>query len=363
MKQLLIFLLFVSWCTRDVSAQVGIGNVVPESQTILDLTNTNNRGFLLPQSYPNNSSAPTGVLFYSFNDNSLFYKESSAINGLGAWKYKFNYSFSNNVYYNHNGYVGIGTSAPFAPLHIKSNDTVVAIEGVSSSIISFYPTTYSNGEKAAISINSTNSNNIKITNNYNGGNVQVEVGTGGSFNVVGGKVFEYGIPVLTPGMIMMWYGSINSIPSGWGLCNGDTYSRVDGTGTITTPNLSSKFVVGAGDAYNVAQTGGATKDTLTTDNFPIHNHNFSTSNASGGAHKHKIYYSDKTSGGSPLGDMLEFENDGVGADGSLYTNNNADDGYHTHNYSFTTSPTGGNGNNLVLDNLPPYYVLCYIMKL
>lgn len=363
MKQLLILFLFVSYYSRDLRAQVGIGNVVPENETILDLTNTNNRGILLPQSYPNTSAAPSGVLFYSLNDNSLFYKETNAINGLGAWKYKFNYSFSDNVYYDRNGYVGIGTSSPFAPLHIKGNDTIVAIEGISSSILSFYPTTYSNGEKGAISINSTNSNKINISNNYIGGNVQVEVGNGASFNVVGGKVYEYGIPVVSPGMIMMWYGSINSIPTGWGLCNGNTYFKVDGTGTITTPNLSSQFVVGAGGAYNVAQTGGATKDTLTTDNFPIHNHNFSASNSSGGSHRHLIYWSDKTSGGSPVGDMLEFENDGVGADGSLYTNNGVYDGYHTHNFSFTTNSTGGSGNNLVIDNLPPYYVLCYIMKL
>lgn len=45
---------------------------------------------------------------------------------------------------------------------------------------------------------------------------------------------------MMPGMIMMWHGSVATIPSGWHLCDG-------AAGTI---DLRNKFLIGAGDAYN-----------------------------------------------------------------------------------------------------------------
>ena len=50
------------------------------------------------------------------------------------------------------------------------------------------------------------------------------------------------------GGIIMWSGSVASIPSGWVLCDG----------TNSTPNLSDKFVVAAGSTYAVGDTGNAT---------------------------------------------------------------------------------------------------------
>ena len=51
------------------------------------------------------------------------------------------------------------------------------------------------------------------------------------------------------GGIIMWSGSIASIPATWALCDG----------TNGTPNLKSRFVIGAGDtAYPVDGTGGDT---------------------------------------------------------------------------------------------------------
>ena len=65
----------------------------------------------------------------------------------------------------------------------------------------------------------------------------------------------YGIIGTTPsvsavpaGGIIMWSGSIGSIPSGYYLCDG----------TNGTPNLKDSFVVGAGNTYSVGNTGGFT---------------------------------------------------------------------------------------------------------
>ena len=53
--------------------------------------------------------------------------------------------------------------------------------------------------------------------------------------------------LIPTGIISMWSGALNAIPSGWALCNGEN----------GTPDLRDKFVVGAGGNYGVGATGGA----------------------------------------------------------------------------------------------------------
>lgn len=63
----------------------------------------------------------------------------------------------------------------------------------------------------------------------------------------------YGIPNTTlvsnpipSGSIIMWSGSIGSIPAGYVICDG----------LNSTPDLQDKFVVGSGSTYAVADNGG-----------------------------------------------------------------------------------------------------------
>ncbi len=49
------------------------------------------------------------------------------------------------------------------------------------------------------------------------------------------------------GVIVMWSGSLDSIPAGWALCDGS-----DGT-----PDLSNRFVLGVGAAEYLGNTGGS----------------------------------------------------------------------------------------------------------
>ena len=66
----------------------------------------------------------------------------------------------------------------------------------------------------------------------------------------------------TSGMIMLWSGSIGSIPSGWYLCDG----------TNGTPDLRDRFVVGSGNTYAVGNTGGFTSSVTSSigTNLPLY---------------------------------------------------------------------------------------------
>lgn len=64
------------------------------------------------------------------------------------------------------------------------------------------------------------------------------------------------------GMIIEWYGSIASIPSGFALCDGNN----------GTPDLRNRMVIGAGDTYAVGASGGTLTHTHTV-NQPGHSHN------------------------------------------------------------------------------------------
>ena len=114
---------------------------------------------------------------------------------------------------------------------------------------------------------------------------------------------------MMPGMIMLWYGSIASIPSGWTLCNGAN----------GTPNLQGKFVTGAAPSvYTPGTTGGSAS----------HNHDFT-----GDGHNHSL----------PLGTSVC--NSGV-------------PNYFDHNTD--SSPATGTTDGK--DGRPPFHCLCYIMK-
>jgi hypothetical protein len=126
-----------------------------------------------------------------------------------------------------------------------------------------------------------------------------------------------GYGLIPQGGIIMWSGAIANIPSGWALCDG----------TNSTPNLTDRFVVGAGNTYSVADSGGNNSVNI----YHTHPYSGTTGNNSGLAGQ-------GLSAGGFYGYALNF---------------------HTHDYSGTT---GGWGST-TLDTRPPYYALAFIMKL
>lgn len=153
-----------------------------------------------------------------------------------------------------------------------------------------------------------------------------------------------GIP---SGVIAMWSGQSTNIPDGWALCNGQN----------GTPNLTDKFIIGAGAKYSPGNTGGEETHTLTTSEMPSHNHTLSLNGlscSSAGSHSHTVPYSSNATGGS-----YNIAGTGGNASNSKTTSSS---GGHTH--AITGSGTiGSTGSGTAHNNMPPYYALCFIMKL
>ena len=96
--------------------------------------------------------------------------------------------------------------------------------------------------------NVTVASNINTTNILTTGNLTVNGTTtlqGLTTNTINtNKVFEYSFMLLPAGIIVMWTGSV--APNGWALCDGGSYTRLDGSGTIISPDLRGRFVLGIG---------------------------------------------------------------------------------------------------------------------
>jgi len=155
------------------------------------------------------------------------------------------------------------------------------------------------------------------------------------------------------GGIIMWSGSVLNIPTGWTLCDG----------TDSTPDLRDRFVVGAGSAYDVGDTGGTSTVTLTQAQMPSHSHSSGTLSGvtnTTGDHIHGMV----GGVGSGRSDFFAGSSNDYGAGkGDVQSGyNTGSAGSHSHNVSLTGGSTGSTGDTESHENRPPYYALAYIMK-
>ena len=139
--------------------------------------------------------------------------------------------------------------------------------------------------------------------------------------------------LIPPGLILLWSGSLATIPTGWQFCDG----------TNGTPDLRSKFILCAGTktvgTVGANSLAGVESLSIAAANLPSHSHSIS----SDGVHGNHVTATANTGA--------------AGADKTIITTlgNSA---AHTHG-----GATGTVGSGTALNVSPPYYTLAYIMKL
>jgi microcystin-dependent protein len=162
----------------------------------------------------------------------------------------------------------------------------------------------------------------------------------------GGHVLKYhngsawldiGVP---RGTIVMWSGTIATIPTGWALCNG----------TGGTPDLGDKFILGTSAGENPGATGGTNSYSLTIAQLPAHTHTGTA--AAAGSHSHSMWGGDNDNGDCGSGSSFDMSTE------SCRSVNSNLGGLHTH--TLTINPVG---TGEAIDNRPAFYKLAYIMKL
>jgi microcystin-dependent protein len=215
------------------------------------------------------------------------------------------------------------------------------------------------------------------------------------------------------GEIKPWVGT--TAPSGWLLCQGQAVSRGtvegtdyydlwqvlsngtglspfgngNGTTTFNVPNLQNRMLVGAASTSEVGLTGGAENVTLTVANLPTHTHTATVSTSGGhthggtttslsAIHLHAVnWYFTSVGAYAPGPISIAGMESSSGADGAIsiavsnevtahahsFTTDTVGD--HTHLVSSTGTFNTSNSNAWtggVHSNMPPYFVLNYIIK-
>jgi hypothetical protein len=216
-----------------------------------------------------------------------------------------------------NGFVGIGTSVPTNILTIENNNNNPSIQLNGASP----------GWGSGIVLNNTLAKSHGI---YSGADGSLHIASSGKDNLVikdngdvhiMGNLLKNGAQVdsIAKFSIIMWYG--DTVPNGWAECNGQN----------GTPDLRGRFPLGEGQGANLTNRpnksiGGAETHTLTIAEMPKHHHNF--------------YY--------PKGNEPWSNGDGNAWWG------------REHN---TPKDTNQVGDSKPHNNMPPFFVLKFIMKL
>ena len=180
-------------------------------------------------------------------------------------------------------------------------------------------------------------------------------------NISGNGSGLSGIEAFVTGMIILWSGAADAIPTGFVLCNGQN----------NTPDLRGRFVVGYSDTdndYDVNDAGGSKDNTLSESQLPSHTHSFSSSHthsfsgSGSNTHNHGVF---KGRGGSQASISHHVADTSVEQTQGTFATSDATISISvsgTTGSGTASGTTGGAGSGNAIENRPPYYALCYIMK-
>ncbi len=251
---------------------------------------------------------------------------------------------------------------------------------------------------------STDGGNINVTNNTNNTDLFKELQD--QINDLKNKLNDQKTTIdnqntVPTGTIIMWGGSEAGIPSGWKLCDGSTLYDVNAKlrqqlidqgnpfgewkGSPLLPDLRERFIVGAGgdnstvsgNAYIVGDKAGVINNMLTLKNIPEHEHRYSVIMPNYGTQNNvdDEDFSDDSIDGltrdfsttpeirftskDPYGTDITDGKSGIYTagpipvkDGPGFTKKNVNGTFDYH----PIDPTP-------IENRPPYFALCYIIKL
>jgi microcystin-dependent protein len=181
-----------------------------------------------------------------------------------------------------------------------------------------------------------------------------------------------------PELSIIAYAGGNNLPAGWQLCdgnvlfytNGDSVSNLDkfvnlkkSLGMVLTPDLRGRFILGSnpekvnGETTNfdrnirlINETGGEEKHTLIEGEMPRHSHYVTTDTAGDG----NLNHPDQKN--SPYGFLPN----------SSIASSRSRSAWSYHLVGHTSPANAGvssyKGEDLPHENMPPFYVLTYIIK-
>lgn len=180
---------------------------------------------------------------------------------------------------------------------------------------------------------------------------------------------------LPRGIITMWSGATNAVPSGWALCDGNN----------GTPNLKDRFIVGAGQSYGVGNTGGNITQTpsvwtnaagtgiqvagtaINESQMPWHTHGGSVGSDASVTTQRSVqemydgewlsaghFYATNLSPDTARKPLKEF---------SASLSINGTGGNQPHYHGVTDNRHAHTAAASAIDVRPPYYALAFIMKL
>ena len=337
----LFFLVLIVMPIFVSKAQIGINTLTPHNTSALHIESGGTKGLLIPM--VNNqlrnslgvpsSQLPKGLfvcdtvdflnpVFYSFDTK---FKRWLLVNPL--------YSIEDKDNINSRSILKLSSSG--GTVTFADNVTVNGITTIDNSMTINKGLTINGNSGLTVNGNIVARNDsIKVaTIDATKGNATVHTKTVVATTVNATTVNATNGNGITPlGGIIMWSGNLSDIPDDWALCDGTTKNG------RTTPNLSGRFIVGAGAHYasderetltanyEVGNTGGRGMYVLSPDEMPKHTHNTSFRSKSNPGDQNQ----------SGLGHS--------GGGGDVIT------------------PTLESGKNESHENRPPYYVLAFIMR-
>lgn len=202
---------------------------------------------------------------------------------------------------------------------------------------------------------------------------EIQVPSDGSRATAGGSplvVLADNLMTLLPiGTILMWYGSLGSLPSGWQNCDG----------TNGSPDLRGSFPRGAGGALALGATGGSATASGNTDAAGAHSHGGATQSAEAdlAAHTHSVRGAGGPGAVVSRPNIADAGTYGLG--GAAYSSGSANPFYledstadgadliqsagagggHAHDITAEGNHTHGLGS---IATIPPYKAVYFIMK-